>query len=61
MSRRAYLLPLGLCLIMFTGLALAQIDQVDVIAKSDPNDYGRIESFVMPEDQQVIGPAQVDG
>ena len=32
-----------------------------VIAKSDPNDYGRIESFVMPEDQQVIGPAQVDG
>jgi len=32
-----------------------------MIAKSDPNDFGRLEAFVMPEDQQVIGPAQVDG
>jgi uncharacterized membrane protein (UPF0182 family) len=32
-----------------------------MIAKSDPGDFGRLEAFVMPEDQQVIGPAQVDG
>ena len=32
-----------------------------VVAKSDPADFGRLEAFVMPEDQQVIGPAQVDG
>jgi uncharacterized membrane protein (UPF0182 family) len=32
-----------------------------MVAKSDPTDFGRLEAFVMPENQQVIGPAQVDG
>jgi uncharacterized membrane protein (UPF0182 family) len=31
-----------------------------MIAKSDPNDYGRMEAFVMPGDVSVDGPAQAD-
>lgn len=31
-----------------------------MVAKSDPSDYGQIEVFVMPRDQAVQGPVQVD-
>jgi uncharacterized protein len=31
-----------------------------LVAKSDPDDYGRIEAFVMPRDRQVDGPAIVN-
>jgi uncharacterized membrane protein (UPF0182 family) len=30
-----------------------------MVAKSDPNDYGRLETFVMPRELQVDGPALV--
>jgi uncharacterized membrane protein (UPF0182 family) len=31
-----------------------------MVAKSDPNDYGKLEAFVMPSDQHVDGPALAD-
>jgi uncharacterized membrane protein (UPF0182 family) len=31
-----------------------------MVAKSDPNDYGKLETFVMPGDQHVDGPAQIN-
>jgi hypothetical protein len=32
-----------------------------MVAKSDPDNYGQLEMFVMPRNQQVDGPAIVDG
>jgi len=37
-----------------------QILSAFMVAKSDPNDYGTLEAFVMPRDIAVNGPAQVD-
>ena len=31
-----------------------------MVAKSDPSDYGRLETFVMPRDLQVDGPGQIN-
>jgi hypothetical protein len=31
-----------------------------MVAKSDPNDYGQLEVFHMPEGQRIPGPAQID-
>jgi uncharacterized membrane protein (UPF0182 family) len=31
-----------------------------MVAKSDPNDYGKLEAFVMPSDQHVDGPSLAD-
>src|SRR5205807_4467381 len=31
-----------------------------MVAKSDPDDYGKLEAFVMPSDQHVDGPALAD-
>lgn len=31
-----------------------------MVAKSDPDEYGKLQSFVMPTDSSVLGPAQAD-
>ncbi len=31
-----------------------------MVAKSDPDEYGKLQSFVMPTDRTVLGPAQAD-